>query len=511
MSRSAASKVMWLGRAKKALVFCLVLAVAAAMAVSLVVLVGTKPAEAAFPGKNGKIAYHRAFDYFAKNASPTSPEKKLLDDAAHLTYSPDGSRVAFVDDNEIYVANLDGTGTPTGAPRNLTNSPLLDWHPSWSHDGTRIVFERRDSDNKFHIWTMNADGTNKKSLTKTELPSDNPKFEPSWGVDAPDWSAPLPGAPDGKIVFWHQGWLWTMLADGGGKDELFYTCPTENGGVCDNAVADPDFSPDGTQIAAEYFGDIFVVPSGGGEARTLLPGPNGKYPGQEGDPAWSPDGTKIAFEHNGNVQGSPYGIYWAKANGTSTTATLLTAKTGEVDPDWQPIPLCTLTVAHDPVTGKDLPLTGTSGNDILCEDGHANTIDGAGGNDIVLGGGGNDRLTGGLGNDTINGGPGADTALYSGTTQVRANLTTEFATGVGSDVLLGVENLTGSSATDRLTGSSVANALVGGGGADSMFGVGGNDAINSKDGVNGNDTLSGGAGTDTKTTDATEKSIVGFP
>jgi hypothetical protein len=36
-------------------------------------------------------------------------------------------------------------------------------------------------------------------------------------------------------------------------------------------------------------------------------------------------------------------------------------------------------------------------------------------------------------------------------------------------------------------------------------------AINSKDGVNGNDSLDGGAGTDTKVTDATEKSIMRFP
>jgi hypothetical protein len=33
----------------------------------------------------------------------------------------------------------------------------------------------------------------------------------------------------------------------------------------------------------------------------------------------------------------------------------------------------------------------------------------------------------------------------------------------------------------------------------------------SKDGVSGNDSLYGGTGTDTKETDATEKSIVGFP
>jgi RTX calcium-binding nonapeptide repeat (4 copies) len=175
-------------------------------------------------------------------------------------------------------------------------------------------------------------------------------------------------------------------------------------------------------------------------------------------------------------------------------------------PDWQPNPVCTQTVnaAND-------TLTGTASKDVLCGDSRNNTIDGGGGNDIILAQGGNDTLTGVTGNDTLNGGPGTDTALYSGTTAVVASLATEFATGVGSDVLLGIENLTGSDANDRLTGSSAANSLVGGGGADAMFGVGGNDALDSMDGVTGNDSLDGGTGTDTKITDASEKSIVGFP
>jgi Ca2+-binding RTX toxin-like protein len=51
----------------------------------------------------------------------------------------------------------------------------------------------------------------------------------------------------------------------------------------------------------------------------------------------------------------------------------------------------------------------------------------------------------------------------------------------------------------------------GGGSADSLYGEAGNDALNSRDGVSGNDSLDGGAGMDTKATDPTEKSIVGFP
>lgn len=293
------------------------IAAAILLAGGLWAVTAARPAEAAFPGKNGKISYHRAFDAWTKSASLESPEAKLFDTAANLSYSPDGTRVAFMRSNEIYVANADGSGTP----RNITNSPLLDWNPVWSHDGARIAFDRRGTDNVFNIWTINADGTNPKQLT-------------SQASTSPAWSVPTAGAPDGKIAFVRGGKVWTMLADGTGEVELFYSCPTENGGVCDRAVGNPTFSPNGLEIAAEYFGDIFMMPSGGGTSRVLLPGPGNRYPGQELDPAWSPDGTRVAFEHNGNVPGS-YGIYVANADGSSTQATQLTPRTGEVDPDWQ--------------------------------------------------------------------------------------------------------------------------------------------------------------------------------
>ncbi len=47
------------------------------------------------------------------------------------TWSPDGSRIAFVSDrdgnDEIYVMNADGTG-----PVNLINNPTSDGTPAWS-------------------------------------------------------------------------------------------------------------------------------------------------------------------------------------------------------------------------------------------------------------------------------------------------------------------------------------------------------------------------------------------
>ena len=49
-------------------------------------------------------------------------------------------------------------------------------------------------------------------------------------------------------------------------------------------------SPDGQTIAFSYQGDLFTVPTAGGEARQLT-----SHPGQDTRPVWSPDGKQIAF------------------------------------------------------------------------------------------------------------------------------------------------------------------------------------------------------------------------
>jgi len=157
-------------------------------------------------------------------------------------FSPDGKRVAYVGGLTIYadiwVANADGSGQY----RLTNNQPKHDRAPSWSPDGSRIVFVSADWDknnNRFkpetaEIWVVSADGS-----SRTQLTNDN------YGDLSPHWS------PDGsKIVFSsNRGGnydIWVMNADGSGMTRL----TTSSAG--DYA---PAWSADGSKIAFVSYRD----------------------------------------------------------------------------------------------------------------------------------------------------------------------------------------------------------------------------------------------------------------
>ncbi len=94
------------------------------------------------------------------------------------------------------------------------------------------------------------------------------------------------------------------------------------------------------------------------------------------------------------------------------------------------------------------------------------------------------------------GGTGIDTVQYSGSSAaVAVNLLAGTASGgdAAGDVLVDVENLTGSNFADVLVGNDGANRLDGGVGTDTLWGGAGTDVLNG--GVD-NDGLRGGAGAD---------------
>ncbi len=86
------------------------------------------------------------------------------------TFSPDGSRIAFVSNTpigvnpnfQIYVMNSDGTNQTR-----LTNTTFNDFTPVFSPDGSKIIFasNRLQITGDYEIFVMNSDGTNQIRLT----------------------------------------------------------------------------------------------------------------------------------------------------------------------------------------------------------------------------------------------------------------------------------------------------------------------------------------------------------
>ncbi len=150
----------------------------------------------------------------------------------------------------------------------------------------------------------------------------------------------------------------------------------------------------------------------------------------------------------------------------------------------------TIDLATDTATGGEaagdmlLSIEGVIGsamNDTLIGNAADNSLSGGAGDDVLIGGAGADRLEGGSGNDTVS---------YDGSVAaVQIDLSTDTGRGgdAEGDVLVAIENVTGSAGDDTLTGDEGANVLSGGAGDDLLTGGAGADTI---DGGAGNDTAS---------------------
>jgi len=323
-----------------------------------VLLATANRAEAAFPGKNGQIAFVSSRDgneeIYVMDANGTNqtrlttePERDM-----HPMFSPDGKRVTFtsrrpggVIDETIYVMDPKDTFPQDGNGDHhtkLTPAPSPNFMSAFSPDGKRMVFVRNEGGDT-EIYVMNADGTNPVQLTDNTANDSRPVYSPDGTKIA--YNRRDPNSPD---LSRRRLDVYVMNADGTEQTRLTTTPEADRA-----ADSNPSFSPDGEKIAFNSDRDgnveIYVMDANGTEQTRLTFDPDST----DESPAFSPDGKQLAFssDRDGNAE-----IWVMNAEGTGAPIRLTEtdAPAQNTRPDWGPL-LYDFDGFHEPV--NNLPTT----------------------------------------------------------------------------------------------------------------------------------------------------------
>jgi Tol biopolymer transport system component len=233
------------------------------------------------------------YQVFIMNANGTGQTRisnNMYSDSG-ACWSPDGTRIVFSRERNIWVMNSDGTN----ATQLTSTTSGSDYNPCWSPDGTKIAFaSSRSGGGNYKIYTMNADGSAQTLLADIL-------------GDGPDWS------PDGtKIAFFspkdNSLNIYVINIDGIGLNKL------TNSQQINEAYDFPHWSPDGTKIVfCRYLdrnSDIYVMNANGENIVQLT------FDSKSNLPSWCPDGRKIVFSNSS--RGYPE-VYVMNSDGTNVT------------------------------------------------------------------------------------------------------------------------------------------------------------------------------------------------
>ena len=93
------------------------------------------------------------------------------------SWHPDGSAIVYVDEGDVFVADLAALGTPTLLLEDATE-------PVWSPDGSRIAFTRSEQNFVRHIWVADSAGGNQTQLTSAVKENLSGQSHPAWSPDS---------------------------------------------------------------------------------------------------------------------------------------------------------------------------------------------------------------------------------------------------------------------------------------------------------------------------------------
>jgi Tol biopolymer transport system component len=297
------------------------------------------PASATFSGPNGQITFglfNPAIgddQIWKSNPDGSHPVQLTTVPSEQSDWSPDGSRIAFdfFDGQNVQIATMDTDGQDT--LQLTTDETVFHGEPAYSPDGSRIAFEGDPVDAPDGIFLMDAsNGQEVTRITSNPYPGEH-AFD-----ETPSFS------PDGtQIVFdrqrfehalGHQAALFVVRTDG---SDLRRISPW---GL---QIGQADWSPSGDWIVFNsqnyaLVPQIYICHPDGTGLRQLTRGTNGDV---SFDPTWSPDGTKIMFSHVHFTNGRGQQDLWVmNADGTGLSQVTNTPEQEEFA-DWGTHPLAT--------------------------------------------------------------------------------------------------------------------------------------------------------------------------
>jgi Tol biopolymer transport system component len=274
--------------------------VAVGLLMVVLMLVEMQPAEATFPGQNGKIAYASSdilpdgsttdTEIYTINPTGGTPFQLTSNERRDTSpsYSPNGQRIAYQgfdgSDSEIYTINATG-----GTPFQVTNNTSDDTEPSYSPDGQRIALSRWDGTD-YEIYTVNATGGGEFQVTNNEMQDFSPDYSPNgekiaythclipYYQEEEERCGELFTGVDYTEIF-------TIKATGENPFRITHNKTSDSG---------PSSSPNGNKIAYSHAAasdsEIYKISATGGTPVNITHNDQDDL-----GPSYSPNGRKIAY------------------------------------------------------------------------------------------------------------------------------------------------------------------------------------------------------------------------